>query len=93
MAEKSCLSLLPVRHYIQTLSTGIYCFQKGKTLSFWYYEITTMYFLPKRGRIHRAPTLSCKVSCEFWKHVLSWLRDNDINVGELKEADLIFGTE
>ena len=25
------------------------------------------------------------------KHVLSWLRDNDINVGKLKEADLIFG--
>ena len=34
---------------------------------------------------------SCKESCEFWKHVLSWLRDNDINVGKLKEADLIFG--
>ena len=30
-------------------------------------------------------------SCEFWKHVLSWLRNNDINVGEFKEADLIFG--
>ena len=24
-------------------------------------------------------------------HVLSWLRKNDIDVGELKEADLIFG--
>ena len=23
--------------------------------------------------------------------MLSWLRDNDINVGKLKEADLIFG--
>ena len=34
---------------------------------------------------------SCKESCEFWKHVLSWLRKNDIDVGELKEADLIFG--
>ena len=34
---------------------------------------------------------SCKESCEFWKHVLSWLRDSDINVGKLKEADLIFG--
>ena len=34
---------------------------------------------------------SCKVSCEFWKHVLSWLRNNGINVGDLKEADLIFG--
>ena len=37
------------------------------------------------------PLFSCKESCEFWKHVLSWLRDNDINVGKLKEADLIFG--
>ena len=34
---------------------------------------------------------SCKVSLEFWENVLSCLRDNDINVGELKEADLIFG--
>ena len=33
---------------------------------------------------------SCKVSREFWKQVLPWLRDNDINVGELKEADLVF---
>ena len=33
----------------------------------------------------------CKESCEFWKHVLSWLRDKDIYVGELKEVDLIFG--
>ena len=34
---------------------------------------------------------SCKESCENWKHVLPWLRDNDINVRQLKEADLIFG--
>ena len=34
---------------------------------------------------------SCRVSREFWKHLLSWLRDNDINVGELKEVDLILG--
>ena len=27
----------------------------------------------------------------FWKHVLSWLRDNDVEVGELSESDLIFG--
>ena len=33
---------------------------------------------------------SCKESREFWKHVLSWLRDNNINVEELKGADLIF---
>ena len=34
---------------------------------------------------------SLKESCEFWKQVLSWLRDNDINVEKLKEAGLIFG--
>ena len=34
---------------------------------------------------------SCKETSEFWKHVLSWLRDSNIYVGELKEADLIFG--
>ena len=28
---------------------------------------------------------SCKESSEFWKHVLSWLRDNDINVGKLRK--------
>ena len=32
---------------------------------------------------------SCKVSVEFCTQVLPWLRDSDINVGELKEADLI----
>ena len=30
-------------------------------------------------------------STEFWKHVLSWLLDNDIYVRELKEADLFLG--
>ena len=27
----------------------------------------------------------------FWKHVLSWLRDNNIIVESLKEEDIIFG--
>ena len=35
--------------------------------------------------------LSCRVSSKFWKHVLSRLRDNNICVESLKEADLIFG--
>ena len=34
---------------------------------------------------------SCKVSSSFWKHVLSWLRDNNISVDNLKEEDVIFG--
>ena len=34
---------------------------------------------------------SCKVSFEFWQHVLSWLRDNGIQISTLKETDLIFG--
>ena len=33
---------------------------------------------------------SCKISSVFWKHVLSWLRDNNIIVENLKEED-IFG--
>ena len=33
----------------------------------------------------------CTKSAEFWKHVLSWLRDNNIYVGTLTETDLIFG--
>ena len=33
---------------------------------------------------------SCKVSSSFWKHVLSWLRDYNIFVDNLKE-DVIFG--
>ena len=55
----------------------LYRFHKRKTLSFWYYAIEHLLF-------------SCKEPCEFWKYVLSWLRKNDIDVGELKEADLIF---
>ena len=35
---------------------------------------------------------SCKVSFEFWQHVLSWLRNNGIQIKkETKETDLIFG--
>ena len=32
---------------------------------------------------------SCKISSVFWKHVLSWLRDNNIIVESLKEGDII----
>ena len=34
---------------------------------------------------------SCKISSVFWKHVLSWLRYNNITVENLKEEDIIFG--
>ena len=34
---------------------------------------------------------SCRKSSEFWKYVLSWLRDNGIRIDMLKETDLIFG--
>ena len=34
---------------------------------------------------------SCKISSVFWKHVLSWLRDNNIIVESLKEEDIIIG--
>ena len=32
---------------------------------------------------------SCKISSDFWKHVLSWLRDNNVFVGTIDESDLI----
>ena len=34
---------------------------------------------------------SCRISSDFWKHVLSWLRDNDFHVGTINESDVIFG--
>ena len=34
---------------------------------------------------------SCKISSVFWKHVLSWLRDNNIIVESLKAEDIIIG--
>ena len=34
---------------------------------------------------------SCKISSEFWKHVLSWLKDNSIDIETLREWDIIFG--
>ena len=34
---------------------------------------------------------SCRVSSSFWKHVLSWLRDYNISIDNLKEEDVIFG--
>ena len=34
---------------------------------------------------------SCRITSNFWKHVLSWLRDNDVHVGIINELDVIFG--
>ena len=34
---------------------------------------------------------SYRISSDFWKHVLSWLRDNDLHVGTINESDVIFG--
>ena len=34
---------------------------------------------------------SCRISSDFWKHVLSWLRDNDVHVETINESDVIFG--
>ena len=34
---------------------------------------------------------SYSISSDFWKHVLSWLRDNDVHVGTNNESDEIFG--
>ena len=31
---------------------------------------------------------SCKISSDFWKHVLSWLRVNNVLVGTIDESDL-----
>ena len=34
---------------------------------------------------------SCRITSNFWKHVLSWLRDNDVHVGIINEPDVILG--
>ena len=34
---------------------------------------------------------SCMMSSDFWKHVLSWLRDNGIHVETINEPDVMFG--
>ena len=34
---------------------------------------------------------SCRISCDFWKDVLSWVRDNDVRVETINESDVIFG--
>ena len=33
---------------------------------------------------------SCRISSDVWKHVLSWLRDNDLHVGTINQSDVIF---
>ena len=33
----------------------------------------------------------CKLSSEFWRHVLSWLKDNCVCTGILKESHTTFG--
>ena len=39
--------------------------------------------------VRRHLLFSCKISSDFWKHVLSWLRDNNVFVGTIDESDLI----
>ena len=34
---------------------------------------------------------SCRISSDFWKHVLSWLRDSDVHVETINESEVIFG--
>ena len=31
------------------------------------------------------------ISSEFWKHVLSWLKDNGVDIETLREWDIMFG--
>ena len=33
---------------------------------------------------------SCRISPDFWKHVLSWLRNNDVHVETINKSDVIF---
>ena len=33
---------------------------------------------------------SCRISSDFWKHVLSWLRDNDVHVEAINKSNVIF---
>ena len=49
-------------------------------------------FCQKEDKSNKDFLFPLKESCEFWKHVLCWFRDKDINVGELKEVDLSFGS-
>ena len=34
---------------------------------------------------------SCRMSSDSWKHVLSWLIDNDVHAETISESDVIFG--
>ena len=54
-------------------------------------HFTTIPCKPSRANKHIESLFSCRKSSEFWKYVLSWLRDNGIRIDILKETDLIFG--
>ena len=72
----------------------LYCivFTNEKLFRFGIMQSPLCTFCQKEDESIEHLLFSCKESCEFWKHVLFWLRKNDIaDVGELKEADLIFG--
>ncbi|CAH3157228.1 unnamed protein product [Porites evermanni] len=49
-----------------------------------------LWFAQDRAGIHRTFTLSCKLSSNFKKHALSWLRGYNIFVDNLKDDDVIF---
>ena len=40
---------------------------------------------------HMHLLFSCRISSDFLRHVLSWLRDNDVHVETINESDVIFG--
>ena len=61
-----------------------------KLFSSRHFAITVMYFLLRTNPLSTY-SFPVMIFLFFWKHVLSWLRDNDVEVGELNESDLIFG--
>ena len=36
------------------------------------------------------PLFSCRTSADFWKHVLSWLRDNNVLVGTIDHFTVVY---
>ena len=66
-------------------------FTNEKLCRFGIVESPLCTFCPEVAESVEHLLFSCKISSEFWKHVLSWLRNNSVFVGTIDESDLILG--
>ena len=86
---RSFLTTIPREFQYKVLNCIVYTNEKLFRLGI--VDSSKCIFCQKEAESIEHLLFSCAKSSEFWKSVLSWLRDNGIRIDTLKETDLIFG--